>query len=117
MHESGGTHSLSRLVLCESTELSPNTTPLNLTPARSSIERTSENNTLSDDSFTCDTPPRKVKSLRNIYESCSFALNVSDPISCEEATKPEAWLNAMKEELVTNEKNHSSELVTLPEGK
>ena len=52
-----------------------------------------------------------------MYESCSFALNVSDPISYEEATKQEVWLNAMKEELTAIERNHTREFVTLPEGK
>ena len=52
-----------------------------------------------------------------MYESCSFALNVSDPISYEEAAKQEVWLDAMKEELIAIERNHTWQLVTLPEGK
>ena len=83
-----------------------------MTPPRSSTKRTSYINTLTDAS-----PPGKVRSLKYVYESCSFALNVSDPISYEEATKQEVWLNAMKEELTAIERNRTWELVTLPEGK
>ena len=52
-----------------------------------------------------------------MYESCSFALNVSNPISYEEAAKQEVWLNATKEELIATERNHTWQLVTLPERK
>lgn len=32
-----------------------------------------------------ETPPTKVRALRNVYESCSYELNVTDPTSYEEA--------------------------------
>ena len=54
-----------------------------------------------------ESAPRKVRSLRSIYESCSFALHVADPTCFEEAVKDEAWQQAMKEELEAIEKNNS----------
>ena len=100
MHESGGTQQSTSLTI----------TPQNLTPPRSSTQRTSDINTLADDS-----PPGKVRSLKNVYESCSFALNVTDPTSNEEAAKQEVWLNAIKEELIAIERNHTWQLVILPD--
>lgn len=34
-----------------------------------------------------ETPPGKVRLLREIYENCSFVLTVSDPMTFEEAEK------------------------------
>ena len=36
-----------------------------------------------------ETPPRKFRSLRDIYESCQFALTVSDPMTYGEAATKE----------------------------
>lgn len=46
-----------------------------------------------------------MRTLRNIYESCSFALIVIDPENFDEAQQHDEWRNAMKEELQSMEKN------------
>ncbi|XP_028062411.1 uncharacterized protein LOC114265776 [Camellia sinensis] len=64
-----------------------------------------------------ETPPRKFKSLRDIYESCQFALTVSNPITYGEAAAKEEWQRAMIEELTAIEKTRTWEMMDLPEGK
>lgn len=44
---------------------------------------------------TDDTPPRRVRTLQDVYERCSFALNVADPFTFEEAYKHPEWREAM----------------------
>lgn len=68
-------------------------------------------------SSNSETPPRKFKSLQEVYESCSFALYVQEPTCFEEAINNEAWKNAMMEEMTAIEHNHTWDLVDLPEGK
>ena len=63
------------------------------------------------------TPTRKVKSLREIYESCNFALMVAEPTSFTEASTMEGWNQAMKEEINAIERNRTWDLVELPYGK
>ena len=62
-------------------------------------------------------PPQKVRSLREIYESCSFALYVTEPTFFEEAIENEDWEAAEMEEMAAIEHNHTWELVDLPEDK
>ena len=64
-----------------------------------------------------EAPPRKYRSLTDIYASCQFALTVSDPIYYEEAAEKEEWQKAMVEEINTIEKNGTWEMIDLPEGK
>ncbi|CAL5345664.1 unnamed protein product [Camellia sinensis] len=64
-----------------------------------------------------ETPPRKFRSLRDIYESCQFALSVSDPMTYGEAATKEEWQRAMVEELAAIEKNRTWEMMDLSEGK
>ena len=52
-----------------------------------------------------DSRPRKVRLLKDVYESCSFAMNVSDPVTYEDAAKLKVWPDAMGEELATIKKN------------
>lgn len=59
----------------------------------------------------------KIRSLADIYESCSFALFVSDPMSFEEAAKQEEWQRAMKNEISAIEKNETWVLCDLPQEK
>ncbi|RVW83084.1 Retrovirus-related Pol polyprotein from transposon TNT 1-94 [Vitis vinifera] len=63
-----------------------------------------------------ETPPRKFRSLRDIYETTQV-LFVADPTTFEEAVEKEEWYSAMKEEIVAIEKNETWELVELPEDK
>ncbi|KAI4347833.1 hypothetical protein L6164_008612 [Bauhinia variegata] len=64
-----------------------------------------------------ETPPRKVRTLREIYESCAFALMVTDPTTYKEAAETKAWQNAMEEEILAIQRNKTWELVDLPERK
>ena len=41
-------------------------------------------------------PPQKVHSLWDVYDSCTFALMTTHPLSYEEAQDKEEWINAMK---------------------
>ena len=50
-------------------------------------------------------PPRKVYSLRDVYDSCTFALMTIEPMSYGEARDKEEWINAMKEEIDVIERN------------
>lgn len=59
-------------------------------------------------------PIQKVRSLRKIYESCSYALTVSDPVSNEEAQKSENWQKAIVEEIQAIQKNGTWNLCLLP---
>ena len=63
-----------------------------------------------------ETPPRKFRSLRDIYETTQV-LFVADPTTFEEAVEKEEWCSAMKEEIAAIEKNETWELVELPEDK
>lgn len=57
---------------------------------------------------------RKVRSLKYIYESCTFALNLSDPTTHAEAVKTEVWREAMRKELNAIERNGTWELIEPP---
>lgn len=43
---------------------------------------------------------QNVRALRDVYESCTFALHVSNPVTFDEAEKVEVWRKAMAEELI-----------------
>ena len=64
-----------------------------------------------------ETPSRKVRSLRSIYESCDVALFSCEQQIFEEAVQDDSWREAMDEEISTIEKNHTWEFVDLPERK
>ena len=61
-----------------------------------------------------ETSPLKVKSLREIYESCDFVLIVQDPVTYEEAATKQEWQEAMPEEYAAIQKNNTWFLVDLP---
>lgn len=56
-------------------------------------------------------PPRKTRSLDDIYQNCNLALLSFEPQSFEEASKEKSWRKAMDEELKMIEKNHTWDLV------
>ena len=62
-------------------------------------------------------PTRKVRSLRDIYDSCDFSFFTCEPHNFEEAASEEIWKKAMDEEITTIEKNHTWDLAELPKGK
>ena len=71
----------------------------------------------SPSSSSLETPLRKLRSLREIYDSCDFALYVSNSFSYDEVVDSQEWLDAMEEEIFSIKKNETWELVDLPEGK
>lgn len=64
-----------------------------------------------------DSPPLKVRSLQDIYESTSLALFACEPQKYEEAIKDQVWIQAMNEEIATINKNQTWELVDKPNDK
>ena len=49
-------------------------------------------------------PPRKVRSLVDIYQSCDFVCFASEPACFEDATREKEWHDAMKVEMNAIEK-------------
>lgn len=56
-----------------------------------SLSPTSRNNLFSSKESSDETSPRKFRSLKEIYETCQFALSISDPTTFEGATTKEEW--------------------------
>ncbi|CAL5412844.1 unnamed protein product [Camellia sinensis] len=102
--------------------ISPNESQVPIPTSSSGSSMTSPSSPRRDFSPTLEessdeTPPRKFRSLRDIYESCQFALTVLDPMTYGEAATKEEWQRAMVEELAAIEKNKTWEMMDLPEGK
>ncbi|KAH9664737.1 Integrase catalytic domain-containing protein [Citrus sinensis] len=74
-------------------------------------------NSAAENSSDDESPPRKIKSMREIYESCELALFSCEPQDFEEASRNEDWIKAMNEEMATIVKNKTWEMVNLPNGK
>lgn len=68
-----------------------------------------------EDDLPDDMPQRKVKTLQELYETCNFI--TLEPESFEVASKQEAWVKAMEEEINMIEKNKTWELVNKPKDK
>ena len=64
-----------------------------------------------------ETPPRRVHSLKEIYESSNVAFFACEPQNFEEEAKEEVWIKAMNDEIATIEKNNTWELVDQPKDK
>lgn len=56
----------------------------------------------------------RVKTLRDIYESWTFALIVSDLGTFEEVEKSYLWRQAMADEINSSQRNGTWELYELP---
>lgn len=91
-------------------------TPVN-SASSSAVSTPSGNNSNSASLSSDETPPRRFRSLRQIYENDEFAMMASDPVAYQEAAREEVWIEAMKEELAAIEKNSTWEMTDLPEGK
>ena len=85
-------------------------------PQQNNLEQNSPN-LAAESSLNNESPPRKIKSLREIYESCELALFSCEPQDFEEASRNEDWIKAMNEEMATIVKNKTWEMVNLPNGK
>ena len=96
-----------------SSSLTPNSSIPKSSPSLTSKNSTSSS---SNESFD-ETPLRKFRSLQEIYESCSFALVVSNPITYEEVAKMEEGHNVMKEEMMAIQRNETWEMINFPNGK
>lgn len=59
-----------------------------------------------------DSLVQRVRTLRDIYESRTFALIVTDPMTYEEAKNSEKWERAMEEEIKSIQKNRSGNCVS-----
>ena len=64
-----------------------------------------------------DSPPLKVRSLREIYESSHVAYFSCEPYTFEEAAKDKVWTEAMDTEISMIEKNKTWELIDKPKDK
>ena len=62
-------------------------------------------------------PPRKLRSLVDIYQSCDFVCFATEPTCFEDAAREKDWHNAMEVEMNAIEKNKTWRLVDLPRGK
>ena len=81
---------------------SASTATQNLSNSSSS---SSLNSNFSLEEFSDETPPKKYKSLVDIFASCQFALTISNPMSYAELAEKEEWKKAMVEEMKSIEKN------------
>ncbi|CAA0833724.1 Uncharacterized mitochondrial protein AtMg00820 [Striga hermonthica] len=68
-----------------------------------------------DEQSSSESPSRKVRTLREIYETCNFVM--MEPESFETAVKEKEWVKAMEEEIRMIEKNKTWELVDPPNNK
>jgi len=75
------------------------------------------NNNFPLEELSDETPPRKYKSLADIYASCQFALTVSDPMNYEEATEKEDGKKAMTVEMQSFKKDEIWDMDDLPNEK
>jgi hypothetical protein len=80
--------------------------------------------TSDSDQTTASMQRQKTRSLCDLYEHTQpldldalYPFITYQPETYEEATKEEAWINAMDEEIEFIEKNDTWDLVDLPEGK
>lgn len=81
----------------------PSSSPRTSSPSSSRHEESSEST------------PRRVRSLREIYETCNYI--TMEPENYEAAVKQEVWVKAMEEEIKMIEKNNTWELVDQPKDK
>ena len=79
-------------------------------PARSSSSSPSSKE-------TSDSPPRKLRSITEIYEASDVVFFACEPQNFEEASNERVWRKAMDEEIATIEKNKTWKLVNLPKDK
>ena len=83
----------------------------------SASTRSPNSSSLNPEDYDSDSPPRKVRSLREIYESCDVAFFAYEPEDFGEAVQQEACIQAMNEEIEKIEKNNTWELTDLPKEK
>uniref|UniRef100_A0A2N9EW08 CCHC-type domain-containing protein n=1 Tax=Fagus sylvatica TaxID=28930 RepID=A0A2N9EW08_FAGSY len=95
----------------------PNPNSVEVPRTASSLNRSPNTALPSSDSNDAESPPRKVRSLSDIYQSCEFALFSSEPQTFEDAIEENVWANAMDEEIASIERNQTWELVDLPNGR
>nr|GEY39046.1 hypothetical protein [Tanacetum cinerariifolium] len=62
------------------------------------------------DASSFDSPPLRFCDLKDVYDSCQFALYVLDPTDYDEAAKNQVWQEAMLTEIKAIEKNLTWEL-------
>lgn len=93
----------------------------NVTPL-SSLQTSPANTVISDSSSSSSTPPKKFRSLQEIYDETRVLdaevslcfLSIEEPTRYEEAIKNENWRQAMQMEIDSIQKNGTWELAELP---
>ena len=68
------------------------------TPSSTSTQSSPSRSPSSASSYSLESPPKKLRSLAEIYERCNFL--VVEPESFEVAAQQENWINATEEEIV-----------------
>lgn len=105
----------------------PSTPPRNFVQGQSSIHAEHPTPKEGNEKTPTFAKPKgkKMRRLKEIYEqgeecldfSSNFALFSCDPMCFDEAVKEEHWIKSMDEEIDSIERNHTWELMDLPEGK
>uniref|UniRef100_A0A2N9IDT2 Reverse transcriptase Ty1/copia-type domain-containing protein n=1 Tax=Fagus sylvatica TaxID=28930 RepID=A0A2N9IDT2_FAGSY len=90
----------------------PNPNSVEVPRTASSLNRSPNTALPSSDSNDAESPPRKVRSLSDIYQSCEFALFSSEPQTFEDAVMENVWAKAMDEEIASIVRNQ-----TFPNGR
>ena len=94
----------------------PNEVPHQHSQQASASTGSPSSSSLNPKDYDSDSPPRKVRSLREIYESCDVAFFACEPQNFGQAVQQEVWIHVMNEEIEIIEKNNTWELTNLPEG-
>ena len=92
--------------LAETTQLTIETAPEN------SPSHTWTNSEATEEQET----PLRYRSLNEIYNTCTFALTIADPLNYNDASKQPLWEETMQEEINSIHKNLTWDLIELPKG-
>lgn len=87
------------------------------TDAAEANSSSTQSKSVSEHEVSNGIPSTRYRSLREIYETCSFALSIADPVTYDEATRLQEWQSAMNEEISSIQRNQTWELTDLPPGK
>ncbi|GKA51089.1 retrovirus-related pol polyprotein from transposon TNT 1-94 [Tanacetum coccineum] len=107
------------LIPCDNETPTTDTEPISepSSPAHSSPhspESPSLSSSSSSDASSSDSPPPRFRDLKDVYDSCQFALYVSDPTDYDEVAKNQVWQDAMLKEIEAIKKNLTWELADAP---
>ena len=69
------------------------------------LEKEQNEGTSEEETSDEESPPRRMRSLNEIYSACGLALVAEEPTQFTEAVKQTEWKLAMEEEIKSIEKN------------